>query len=120
MSLPASPDDVRRRLDERARQLEQEVAARRARAEPAEPEVADQKDQAGERSLEAVDGAEIERDLAELREIAAARERLASGRYGLCVDCGETIEAARLLAHPSAIRCLSCQGDRERRRAGTR
>jgi RNA polymerase-binding transcription factor DksA len=31
------------------------------------------------------------------------------GSYGRCDDCGEPIEAARLDALPTAIRCLSCQ-----------
>ena len=116
MSPPSPADDVRRLLDERARQLEQEIAARARRVESAGAEVADQKDQAGERSQEAVDGAELERDLAELREIEAARERLAAGRYGRCLACGEPIEPARLRAHPAAIRCTACQGELERRR----
>ncbi|MEY3746922.1 MAG: Prokaryotic dksA/traR C4-type zinc finger [Pseudomonadota bacterium] len=31
-----------------------------------------------------------------------------------CVDCGELIEAKRLFAVPTAIRCIHCQGDHER------
>ena len=47
----------------------------------------------------------------------AARERdatddvlalVAEGGYGVCVDCGEAIPAARLAARPTATRCVVC------------
>jgi len=53
--------------------------------------------------------AEVDRDLAELREIDVALERLAEGTYGRCEMCAEEIERARLLAQPTAVRCLACQ-----------
>jgi RNA polymerase-binding transcription factor len=56
----------------------------------------------------------IDRHVQELRDIAAARGRLASGAYGTCVDCGAEIEFPRLLAYPTAKRCLGCQQHRER------
>ena len=45
-----------------------------------------------------------------------AREALAAGTYGLCVDCGEAIPEARLRMVPDATRCVSCQGASSRRR----
>jgi RNA polymerase-binding transcription factor DksA len=45
----------------------------------------------------------------EERRIEEARHALAEGRYGKCVNCGEEIPAARLLAVPEAVRCLDCQ-----------
>jgi RNA polymerase-binding transcription factor DksA len=61
--------------------------------------------------------AEIVRDVGEVRDIVAAEQRLASGRYGLCIDCGKPIRYARLDAYPSAKRCLACQEHREKTRA---
>lgn len=46
--------------------------------------------------------------VAERAEIAAARERLASGEYGICEVCGRPIPAARLAARPTATRCVRC------------
>ena len=43
-----------------------------------------------------------------LRQVQVAKWRLASGEYGLCVDCREEIEEKRLRAIPFAIRCLKC------------
>ena len=59
--------------------------------------------------MEAVDLAQSLRDAGEIQAIDAALRRLREGRYGRCADCGETIEAARLLAQPAAARCAGCQ-----------
>jgi RNA polymerase-binding protein DksA len=56
----------------------------------------------------------IDRHVRELRDIAAARQRLAGGTYGACIDCGAEIDFARLVAYPTAERCLGCQQQRER------
>ncbi len=62
----------------------------------------------------AVEVAAIERDLRELRGIEAARRRLNSPEYGICVDCEADIPYTRLRANPAAIRCVSCQDRFER------
>ncbi len=59
--------------------------------------------------------AEIEVDRARLASIEQAQARLAAGRYGLCLGCGEEIARARLLAQPTAIRCAACQAQHEAR-----
>ncbi|WP_295826388.1 TraR/DksA C4-type zinc finger protein [uncultured Microbacterium sp.] len=45
---------------------------------------------------------------AESAEISAARERVASGTFGTCENCGLPIADARLEALPFARRCISC------------
>ena len=44
-----------------------------------------------------------------LQDIEGALERLESGTYGRCTDCGAEIPAARLRAMPFADRCRDCQ-----------
>ncbi|WP_206491841.1 TraR/DksA C4-type zinc finger protein [Rhodococcus sp. KRD162] len=44
----------------------------------------------------------------ELREIDAARARLAAGTYGSCERCGREIPLMRLEALPAARRCVLC------------
>jgi RNA polymerase-binding transcription factor DksA len=58
---------------------------------------------------DAVRDAEKDIDLEELRNTAASRERMDRGEYGLCIDCGKDIAAARLLAQPMSLRCIPCQ-----------
>jgi len=44
-----------------------------------------------------------------LQAIEEALERLDSGAYGLCRDCGEDIAAARLNAIPWTRVCIGCK-----------
>lgn len=56
----------------------------------------------------------IDRQIRELRDIEAARERMRGGTYGVCIDCGEDIDVDRLRVYPTAKRCVRCQQIRER------
>ena len=114
MPLSNSLKNVDQLLEERAKQLEQEVAGVQEPGSDDPDEVTDHKDEAGQRVLEEIVNAEAERDLVELREIALARQRIADNRYGRCVDCGVDMDPRRLLAQPAAARCTRCQADAER------
>jgi DnaK suppressor protein len=48
--------------------------------------------------------------------IDAAFERLQSGGYGICAECGIEISISRLKALPFAINCVDCQHEREAQR----
>lgn len=50
---------------------------------------------------------QIERGL--LREVGAARRRIATGQYGTCENCEEPIPEKRLEAVPWARYCVHCQ-----------
>lgn len=50
-----------------------------------------------------------------LKLVNDALERFGLGTYGLCLDCGQEIDAARLEAIPYAPLCLSCQSKLEHR-----
>ena len=56
----------------------------------------------------------------ELREIEAALQRMASGHYGICQDCGAPIDIKRLTAYPVARRCIDCKQAFEQASANTR
>ena len=56
----------------------------------------------------------VERHLKELREVVAARRRLATGDINRCVNCHNEIGFKRLLANPLATRCIACQGQHEK------
>lgn len=61
----------------------------------------------------ASDYAVVRQDVEDVRDILAARRRLAAGQYGVCTDCGDAIPYRRLLAYPTAKRCIDCQRERE-------
>lgn len=60
----------------------------------------------------------LDRELQEMRDIDAAVARMDTGEYGVCLDCGEPIQLARLSAYPTARRCLICQRHYEASHAG--
>lgn len=39
----------------------------------------------------------------------AALQRMRSGEYGYCIECGDEISAARLAAKPDVALCVDCQ-----------
>ena len=50
-----------------------------------------------------------------LMQTAHAIERIDSGNYGTCENCGEPIGKMRLMAFPRATLCLTCKQLEERR-----
>ena len=47
------------------------------------------------------------------RAIEGALERIETGEYGGCEDCGEPITSSRLRAVPWAPKCVACQQETE-------
>lgn len=50
-----------------------------------------------------------ERDATLIRKINKSLQKLESGEYGYCDDCGSEIGADRLHARPTADLCISCK-----------
>ncbi|MEI6301757.1 MAG: TraR/DksA C4-type zinc finger protein [Betaproteobacteria bacterium] len=121
---PAPMTELRARLAQRQRDLETDI--NRKLGEVRSEKVGfdsntstDGGDAAQLDALGSVHHAEVERDLAEVRDIGAALARMDAGTYGTCIGCGEPIEPARMLAWPTAKRCTTCQRERERSQART-
>lgn len=106
-------------LDERYERERKEIAAiaRRTKERMDEGASADWLDAALAESTLASDDAVINQDVEDVRDIKAARERLSAGSYGICMDCGEAIAYERLLAYPTAKRCIHCQRVYEQEKA---
>ncbi|HET9734088.1 MAG TPA: TraR/DksA family transcriptional regulator [Burkholderiales bacterium] len=115
--------ELRRRILERRRALAAELRgdAERARGETFGALTGETHDAAEESVADLfadLDQAEMSRDLAELRDLEAARLRLSAGTYGVCADCGGEIGYERLRANPAALRCIACQTRHEKTFAG--
>ena len=105
---------VEKRLKERAR----EIAARREHLRSGAENMldgeladydqhpADEGTETHEQQLDETTDLILETEAA---NVQAALERLSTGDYGRCVDCGKEIPAARLEAAPEAIRCIEDQ-----------
>ena len=113
--------------DEAARtaELRKTLSAQKARLQR---EIDDRlRDGRSDRSTEVVDQAEdsdtdvqigLELALLEMRATTLIRiddaiTRLDAGRYGLCFECSGPIAVRRLRALPFAVRCHSCEQERE-------
>lgn len=114
-------EQLRAQLEQRKEQLLQELdAVQRDNLAVAAGTNNDQtdsatspRDQANSMAADMVRDAEAARDHAELTAVRAALERLADGSYGECTDCGQSVGVPRLLAQPSAARCIACQSKAE-------
>lgn len=97
-------------------------AAQRASTDADGHEVVDRKDEAARHQLSDLGDVQEQRDLDEMEGVQAALQRLDSGTYGNCADCGEPIALQRLLVQPAALRCAPCQAAHEHAadRAGSR
>ena len=58
------------------------------------------------------------RDEDALERTLSALDRMQHGTFGACSDCGEPVGAERLLALPTAMRCVACQTQAERAERG--
>jgi DnaK suppressor protein len=80
-------------------------------------EVVDELDRA-QRVSEAQFSAALDSAIEETRAgIVHALAVLDAGGYGLCEDCGASIDEARLAFRPESTRCLACQRQADRRGA---
>jgi DnaK suppressor protein len=110
-----------RQLNARERELQAKIADERYRVQSEglsqlENEVGDDVDRAFVKTQVGLERDLIDRCVSQLSEIAATHERIASGEVGVCIDCGESIEPARLEANPVASRCTDCQARSEQAR----
>ena len=110
---------LRKLLDERSTLLVEEVRTELERsgnehyAELA-GRVTDTGDEAVADLLADLGAAIIDRQINEIRDIDAARQRMNAGTYGECIECGSEIGFERLRAYPTAKRCIECQNMREK------
>jgi RNA polymerase-binding transcription factor DksA len=47
-------------------------------------------------------------------DIDGALQRIHDPYFGICMDCGDDIGIQRLMAFPTAVRCIACQSHHER------
>jgi RNA polymerase-binding protein DksA len=112
-----SYDGLRRQLE----QKKQELTARleRITANLRRGYEADSKERAKQlEDSEVVDalGNEARKEIA---KITAALQRIDSGNYGICGQCGAEIDRGRIEAHPYAKECIDCARLDEHRRTRT-
>jgi DnaK suppressor protein len=111
---PGADSDHYRRLQELRREQREGLEARlrelRASSSPIEAvEAYDIEALSDNCSTTGIGAAIVEITSRTLQDIEGALQRLRSGKYGVCSECGAEIAAARLRAMPFAERCRDCQ-----------
>lgn len=107
-------ETIKKKLLARKKELEvaiQGLAENRASVEA--EDVQDPLDQAIKSGIDDINITLEENEREELKRIADALEMLENGTYGICVDCKMPISEKRLELYPNAVRCISCQENRE-------
>jgi DnaK suppressor protein len=114
---PAQIADIKRLLDQRFLLLSMQVDRELHAESPSEIAITTPSDADWATSDQLADDqiARAERDTHELSAVEDALSRIRNKSYGTCVDCGADIDYLRLLAHPTASRCLVCQENTEHR-----
>jgi len=110
--------DVQRALDKFERSVREAMrtalAESRRENEDLAGEVHDLGDESVADELLAVNSALAERHGRELQQAERARQRIADGVIGTCIDCDGDIGVKRLVASPVAERCIGCESKHER------
>lgn len=78
----------------------------------------DSADEALAVTLGNLSAARMDHEVRALQAMEDAAARLDSPDFGICEDCGVNIPAARLIANPTATRCVACQERHEHTYAG--
>jgi len=105
---------LRSRLEHEQKRLTEELEQLKAGTRPADERR--EGSPFGKREEEATESFELEKRLAlekrikeQLAEIEHTLNKFDQGTYGLCDNCGQPIDPARLEALPQASLCLSCK-----------
>lgn len=104
--------DYRTLLDEVREELEN--SGNQHRIELLNNEPGDAGDESMANALSDFNLAILDRHIDGIRDIEAALQRIRSGAYGVCTDCGVDVGFNRLQAYPTAKRCIDCQQKHER------
>jgi len=105
---------LRSRLEQEQKRLTEELQQLKANMRPADERR--EGSPFGKREEEATESFELEKRLALekrtrdlLAEVEHTLHKFDQGTYGLCDNCGQPIDPARLEALPQASLCLSCK-----------
>lgn len=77
-------------------------------------EKGDEGDQIAQESAQVLDLKLKRRQANYVRKVEKALEKMDSGDFGVCEECGDSISFERLKARPTATMCIKCKEDHER------
>lgn len=117
---PSQLDQLVKKLNQDYQALRREVreelenSGNQHRIELLNEEPGDSGDESLANALADFNLAILDRHIDGMRDIEAAFQRVKNGEYGVCIDCGDDVGFTRLMAYPTAKRCIVCQEQREK------
>ena len=107
-------EDIRKLLLEEKKSIELELRSRNEESTEIDREVGDEVDFSVVEQERELNLLLKDREKVHLEAIEEALQRIETGEYGFCEECGDTINSKRLLVMPLAQYCINCQQNQER------
>ena len=108
-------EDIKQKLQEEKEQILAELRAQAVSSKDnSRKDVGDEVDSSVDEQERELSLLLRDRDRDRLESIEEAIQRMQTGDYGYCEECGDSIPKKRLMAMPLARMCVNCQQDQER------
>ena len=108
-------EEIKQKLQEEKKQILMELQTQRAfNQDDFRKDVGDEVDSSVNEQARELSLLMRDRNRDRLEAIEEAIQRMQTGDYGFCEECGDPIPKQRLIAMPLARMCVNCQQDQER------
>ena len=108
-------EEIKQKLQEEKKQILMELQTQRAfNQDDFRKDVGDEVDSSVNEQARELSLLMRDRNRDRLEAIEEAIQRMQTGDYGFCEECGDPIPKRRLIAMPLARMCVNCQQDQER------
>ena len=108
-------EEIKQKLQEEKKQILMELQTQRAfNQDDSRKDVGDEVDSSVNEQARELSLLMRDRNRERLEAIEEAIQRMQTGDYGFCEECGDSIPKRRLIAMPLARMCVNCQQDQER------
>ena len=107
-------EEIRKILLEEKEKIGDEIKSKQINLSDIERDVGDEVDKSMVEQERELNLLLQDREKQHLEAIEEALQRIETGEYGFCNECGDKIDKKRLMAMPLAQLCITCQQNEER------
>ena len=107
-------EEIRKILLEEKEKIGNEIKSKQINLSDTERDVGDEVDKSMVEQDRELNLLLQDREKQHLEAIEEALQRIETGEYGFCDECGDQIDKKRLLVMPLAQLCITCQQNEER------
>ena len=107
-------EEIRKILLEEKQKIGEEIKSKQINLSDIERDVGDEVDKSMVEQERELNLLLQDREKQHLEAIEEALQRIETGEYGFCDECGDQIDKKRLMVMPLAQLCITCQQNEER------